>query len=46
MRPKPLTKEDIMDFTDCKTLEDVNKKWIEYAKEVEPYKSLIKRLSR
>lgn len=34
----------IFDFTDCKTVEDVNKKWVEYAKDIEPYKSLFKRL--
>ena len=34
----------ILDFTDCKSEEDVNKKWLEYAKDLEPYKSLIKKL--
>jgi len=34
----------ILDFTDCKSVEDVNKKWLEYARDLEPYKSLIKKL--
>ncbi|GAH43895.1 unnamed protein product [marine sediment metagenome] len=31
----------ILDFTDCKTVEEVNAKWLEYAEEIEPYKSLL-----
>lgn len=34
----------ILDFSDCKTVEDVNSKWLSYAKDMEPYKSLFKRL--
>ncbi len=35
-----------LDFTDCKTVKDVNKKWIGYAKDIEPYKSLFKKLQK
>jgi len=33
-----------LDFTDCKTVEDVNKKWVKYAKDIEPYKSFFKKI--
>ena len=35
-----------LDFSDCKTVEEVNKKWLEYAKDIEPYKALLKKLTR
>ena len=34
----------ILDFTDCKTVEEVNQKWLEYAKDIEPYKTLFKNI--
>ena len=34
----------ILDFTDCKTVEEVNKKWLKYAKDIEPYKTLFRKL--
>lgn len=36
----------ILDFSDCKTVDDVNKKWLKYAKKVEPYKTLFQKLLR
>ena len=35
----------ILDFTDCKTVEDANKKWLEYAKDIPPYKQLLEKLN-
>ena len=34
----------VLDFTDCKTVKEVNKKWLEYAKDLKPYKELFKML--
>jgi hypothetical protein len=34
----------ILDFTDCKTIDEVNKKWLEYAKDIEPYKTLLSKI--
>ncbi len=34
----------VLDFTDCKTVEDVNAKWLEYAKDMEPWKTFFKKL--
>lgn len=34
----------VLDFTGCETVDDVNKKWLDYAEDIEPYKSLFKKL--